>query len=390
MNIENKRGRIMKTIKSKGAFVQYEDSSWGIDTRIKIDAEYKHFKKKGYPTLSSAKADYERAKEEFIQKNTKHHETMFYEQLTDEYLKMRKLTVAMGTAYMSWSVTNTYFAPYFKGKLIKDFITRESIKEWYYNIASNPKIGSNRKNTVIGAMRDYLKFAYMNEYIDPKIYQSCDVVLLKVKEQQNEKHERIAWNLDEMNKFFSVIPTNSSDYLMFRLFFTCAPRISEFLALMPRCYDSKKKRISIEQQVLYSYHQGKNQQLTNRLKTKDSYRTILLPNELAELLDNYIKDLSIKEDEYIFFGKDRHTAYAKTTFKRRLDKYCDLAGVRRINPHGARHTLAVLLSSVSRDHTDLVAAAKRLGHSPEVFMNTYANHKNEEKESELLGKVFEA
>ena len=378
----------MKVIKNKGAFVQYEDLTWGIDTRVKVDNEYKHFKKKGYPTLSSAKADFEKAKEDFIARNTKHHETMYYSDLADEYLKSRRLTVAQGTAYMNWSVLNTYFKPYFDKKLIKDFINKETIKEWYYNLANNPKVGSNRKNTVIGVMKDFLKFAYMNEYIDPKIFQSCDVILVKVKALKSEKKERIAWNLDELNKFFSVIPQDSSDYLMFKLFFTCAPRISEFLALMPKCYDSKKKRISIEQQVLYSYNQGKNQQLTTRLKTRDSYRTILLPSDLADLLEKYIKDLSIKDDEYIFFGKTRNVAYAKTSFKRKLDKYCDLAGVRRINPHGARHTMAVLLSAVSKDSTDIIAAARRLGHSPEMFMNTYANHKAEEKECELLDKVF--
>ena len=254
----------MKVIKNKGAFVQYEDLTWGIDTRVKVDNEYKHFKKKGYPTLSSAKADFEKAKEDFIARNTKHHETMYYSDLADEYLKSRRLTVAQGTAYMNWSILNTYFKPYFDKKLIKDFINKETIKEWYYNLANNPKIGSNRKNKVIGVMKDFLKFAYMNEYIDPKIFQSCDIILVKVKALKSEKKERIAWNLDELNKFFSVIPQDSSDYLMFKLFFTCAPRISEFLALMPKCYDSKKKRISIEQQVLYSYNQGKNQQLTTR------------------------------------------------------------------------------------------------------------------------------
>ena len=380
----------MKVSKRKGAFVQYEDSTWGIDTKVKIKDDFKHFGKKGYATLSAAKADFERAKEEFIQNNLDTHEHMFYEELAQEFLKMKSITVAQGTTYMNQSILNTYFAPCFNKQLIKDFIKRDVIKDWYIKLVDDTHIGSNRKNKVIGVMREFLKYAYMNEYIDPKIYQSCDVLLIRVKENGMEKKERIAWSMKELTDFFNAIPKDSKDYLMFKLFFTTSPRISEFLALMPRCYDFEKKRISIEQQILYSYNQSGKQQLSNRLKTKDSYRTILLPKDLAELLENYIRDFNIQDDEFLFWGKDRHTAYAKTTFKRRLDHYCDLAGVRRINPHGARHTMAVLLAAVSLTGEDIQAAARRLGHSPEMFMNTYANHKNEEKESELLGKVFDA
>lgn len=42
-------------VKSKGAFYQGTDGIWGIDTRILVDGEYRHFKKKGYATLSAAK-----------------------------------------------------------------------------------------------------------------------------------------------------------------------------------------------------------------------------------------------------------------------------------------------------------------------------------------------
>lgn len=377
----------MKVVKRKGAFVQYADATWGIDTKVKIGDEFKHFGKKGYTTLSAAKADYERAKEEFIEANSNHHEHMFYEELVDEYLKTRSITVAKGTVYMTQSILNTYFLPCFKKQLIKDFIKKEVIKGWHLDVANNPKIGSNRKNKVIGTMRDFIKFAYMNEYVDAKVYQQCDICLLKVKENKSEVKERIAWTLEELNQFFTAIPEGSIDHLMFKLFFTTAPRISEFLALMPRCYDRKTKRISIEQQILYSYNNTGKPQLTNRLKTKDSYRTILIPDDLAKMLEEYIDDFNIQDDEFLFCGRDRHTSYAKTTFKRRLDHYCDLAGVRRINPHGARHTMAVLLSAVSHDHADIVAAARRLGHSPEMFASTYANHKNDQKEEELLMKV---
>lgn len=373
--------------KRASGFVKEENGLWSINTTVKVGGEYRHFKKRGYASLSEAKADFERAKAEFIRNNSDKSEVMFYEELIKDYDRTRSLTVAVGTEYMTRSILKVYFEPYFSKKLIKDFLNRDVIKEWHEKIVDDPHISAKRKNKIIGTMKDLLKHAYNNEYIDPKTYQSCDVRLIRLKVRGNEKKERIAWTLEELNAFLEAIPKNSKDYIMFKLFFTCSPRISEFMALMPRCYDPVRKRISIEQQILYSYDNKNKQVLTDRLKTAGSYRTISLSKDVAAMLEKYIADFNIKDDEFLFWGKDRHTAFAKTTFKRRLDKYCDLAGVRRINPHGARHTMAVLLSAVAMTGEDIEVAARRLGHTPEMFRNTYANHDNEERESALIDKI---
>ena len=374
--------------KRNSGFVKEENGLWSINTTVKVDGEFRHFRKRGYASLSEAKADYERAKAEFVRNNSSKSEVMLYEDLVNDYNRTRLLSVSEGTQYMTMSMLRKYLEPHFKGELLKDFLNKDIIKEWHTNLVENPRLSANRINKVVGTFKDLLKHAYVNEYIDAKTYQSCDVRLIKVKNRTREKKERVAWSLAEMNKFFSAIPTGSKDYVMFKLFFACSPRISEFLALMPRCYDSKRKRISIEQQVSCSYKDNGKQVLTDRLKTAGSYRTISINKELSEMLENYITDFNIKSDEFLFWGHDRHTAFAKTTFRRRLYYYCDKAGVRRINPHGARHTMAVLLSAVALTGEDIEAAARRLGHTPEMFMNTYANHSSEEREETLFEKIW--
>lgn len=374
--------------KRNSGFTKESNGLWSINTTVKVDGEFRHFKKRGYASLSEAKADFERAKAEFIRNNSNRAEVMLYEDLVKDYNRARLLSVSEGTQYMTMSMLKKYFEPYFKGMLLKDFLNKDIIKEWHGHLVDDPRLNVNRVNKIIGTAKDLLKHAYINEYIDPKTYQSCDVRLIRVKSRCREKKERVAWTMEELTKFFSVIPTKSVDYVMFKLFFALSPRISEFLALMPRCYDSKRKRISIEQQVTCSYNDTGKQIVTNRLKTSTSYRTIALNKELCELLENYITDFNIKEDEFLFWGATRHTPYAKTTFRRRLYKYCDLAGVRRINPHGARHTMAVMLSAVAITGEDIEAAARRLGHTPEMFLNTYANHSSEEREESLFEKVW--
>ena len=97
--------------------------------------------------------------------------------------------------------------------------------------------------------------------------------------------------------------------------------------------------------------------------------------------------MSLKDEDFIFFETDKSMPIARTTFRRRLYKYCELAGIPKIVPHTSRHMQATKLASVCRNGEEIEAAARRLGHSPEMFMNTYARHATDEKEEELLRRL---
>ncbi len=65
-----------------------------------------------------------------------------------------------------------------------------------------------------------------------------------------------------------------------------------------------------------------------------------------------------------------------------------MAGVRKVNPHASRHLQATKLASVCATGAELEAAARRLGHSPEMFMNTYAKHSSDKTEAELVKRIM--
>lgn len=375
-------------VKSKGAFYQDTDGIWGIDTRILVDGEYRHFKKKGYATLSAAKADFERAKAEFIKSKTKHHEVMLFEELWAEYEKMRKVVVDISTIQCDLNVLHHYLAPYFGHKLLKDCLNREAIYDWYHNLVDTTKYSNQMKSKVITRMKDLLKFAYMHEFIDAPTYQSCDVQLYQVKYSKQAKTERIVWTREEENAFFSAIEGSTTDFIMFRLFFTISPRLGEFLGLQPNCFDYAKKKVTIKQQA--KNVTGHGVVVTDKLKTHDSYRTVIIDSQLADMLHDYIVSMDIKDDEFLFYGNTKSQPLSRTSFRRKLYKYCDLAGVRKINPHASRHLQATKLASVCHTGEEIEAAARRLGHSPETFMNTYARHTSDKTENELLERMAEA
>lgn len=376
----------MKT-KTTG-FRQLKNKTWEINTTVKVDNEYKHFQKKGYPTLSAAKADFERAKEEFIKKHTKHHEMIYFEDLIEEYKKMRKSTVSEGTLVCDNSVYNVYMYPYFKGKKIKDVFEKEIIRNWYHDIVDNPKYSANKKSKVITVMKSILKFAYMHEFIDPKIYQSCDVCLYQVKVSKKAQTERVVWTLEEERAFLEATKENYADYLMFNVFLASATRLGEFLGLQVNCFDYANRKITIKQQV--NPKKGQSATLTARLKSEQSYRTIILTKEIADMLQEYIETFALKENHYLFFSRSgKYIPLSRTTFRRKLEVYCSKANVREINPHAARHSMACKLAKVCKTGAEIEAAARRLGHTPSVFLNTYAAHVDDELENELLSRMVE-
>ena len=373
----------MKT-KSKGVFAQCQDGTWKIDTKVKVDGAFRHFKRVGYLTLSSAKADYERAKQEFIKSKEQHCKVATFDDLLREYVKMRQIIVDILTLKNDESVYNAYLQPSFGGKLLQNVFDKDNFQKWYQDLVSDSRYSNGIKSKVISRIKDILKFAYTHKYIDAIMFQDCDVCLYQIKNAKKSKVERVAWTIAEQNAFFSVIDKQSADYVMFRLFFLTSPRLGEFLALMPKSFNRNTKKITINQQVREITGQG--QVLTEHLKTHDSYRTIMIDESTSDLLCEYIDNLNIKDNEFLF-GEKHNTPMARCTFRSKLNYYIALSGIRKNVPHGIRHTAATMLASACENAQDIEAAAKRLGHSPQVFLNTYGLHNTDDSESELLTKM---
>lgn len=310
---------------------------------------------------------------------------MFFEDLLKEYEKKRKIVVNITTLSCDRSVYNVYLLPYFKGKQVKDIFNKKEIIAWYNRLLDSKKTSDNKKSKVVARIKDILKFAYEHKFIDAPTYQDCDVELYPIKVSTKTTKERVVWDKKEEETFFENVKDNYKDYVMFKVFFACSPRLGEFLGLKPSCFDYDNRRIVIQQQAVYIKDKGLV--LTEKLKTNDSHRVIVIDQETADLLKKYIDDFSIKDTDFLFFGNKKKNPLGRTTFRTKLDYYCSKAKVRKINPHAVRHIAAVRLASVCRDAGDIESCASRLGHTPEMFLNTYAKHIKEEKQDELLKRL---
>ena len=377
----------MKT-KNKSSIVQCADGSWMIDTKIKIGEKWFHFKRTGYATKTDAKNDFEVEKQKFITSKTLNKwDVMTFEDLVAEYAKMRRVLVSVATRQGDASDIKVYMCPFFGTRHLVECFTADNIEQWYQELVDNQEISNSKKSKIITRMKDLLKFAYNHKYINATAYQDCDVCLYQIKYIKKPISERVIWTKEEEERFWKTCSANKKDYTMFKVFFECSARLGEFLGLQASCFNAETNKIVIKQQAVYV--SGEGLILTSKLKTHDSYRTIILGESVANLLNDYINDLGLVGDDFLFFEQKPKRPISRTAFRQKLYKYCDLAGVRRMNPHASRHLQAVKLARVADSAEMIEAAARRLGHSPEMFLNTYAKHANDKNETELLKRMGE-
>lgn len=371
-------------------FNNIEGRGWYYSTKITLpDGTYKRISGQWFKTKGEAKADFDIKKADAIEQANNVICIKGYDDFIDEFEDYRRHKVCPSTVKIGdSSMISCYFDPFFKGKKLDDAFSRSNVASWYRSLEANNKISANRKNKLISLFKIMMEFAYNSLYIDPKTYQLATVRCYTFKDERpmDKRKERVAWTKGEQKAFLGACGDGTIDNLMFKLFLATAPRLGEFLALMPKCYSHERSSIKVFQQV--DYENKGNWNLTDRLKTHTSYREIFFSSDINDLLQQYITDFNIGDDEFIFSGKKDHKSpLSRHAFRDKMTRYAKLAGIRIATPHAVRHMRSTEMSHECETMADLEAVASMLGHSPSVDLNTYASHNTEDRARELIKKA---
>lgn len=182
------------------------------------------------------------------------------------------------------------------------------------------------------------------------------------------------WTREEYAKFIQTIEPNTIEHVGFQILYWSGIRIGELLALTPADFDFKSKTISITK----SYQRIAKQDIITEPKTPKSNRVVMIPDFLCEEIKEYI------ERRYNIKPTDRLIPFTKSYFYPRLEKGCELAGIRKIRVHDIRHSHASLLIELGFSP---LLIAERLGHEKvDTTLNTYS-HLYPNKQAELVEKL---
>ncbi|MBF8418913.1 site-specific integrase [Heyndrickxia coagulans] len=187
---------------------------------------------------------------------------------------------------------------------------------------------------------------------------------------------------DELNVFLKTAKEieNITNYTMILLLAYTGVRKGEALGL-------KWEDVNLENATL-SVKRTRDKNGAREPKTKNSYRVIPIDEVLILQLKRYQSwckktmlsfGKKLKDDDFVFISHQSGTPTGENTLKYCFDRINKKTGLKRITPHGLRHTHATILIA---QKIPVLTIAQRLGNTPEMIYNVYGhNFKKLEEES---------
>lgn len=340
-------------------------NSWYIHTKVKINDKWQTCTIRGFKTLGEAKVSYDSAIEKWKREHIASFNQSEIETHISDYVDYVKNGKSPRTGDRERTQFNTYFNDIFKYKTISDIYNVYSLQLIYQSIKDNQTLNVRKKHDLVRTFTQFSQFLYYRHLINDDIFKEINIIFQPIKYTKSVIQSRKVIPQCEIRAFLDTIRhENESHYILFVLLVFCGLRISELLGLCNDCFIDGK--VIVKRQLLT------NGKLSNKLKTKQGYRTIPIPSEIIY----YFKNLEQTNG--------RFTKLSHTSFKRLLYYYENKAGIPHYIPHEFRHTCCFELAKKCENMSDVVFCAKCMGHSPSVFIDVYCNHLNKDLEKKFF------
>ena len=155
--------------------------------------------------------------------------------------------------------------------------------------------------------------------------------------------------------------------LIFHFLYYTGLRLGEMIALTWEDIDLEKRTLKIYKN--FTNKLGNNSYSILDPKTKNSVRIIDLDDELIKMLKQHRKEeekLYSFNEKMFLFGNVKYIP--PTSLARKLEYYINISQVKRITPHGFRHSHVSLLIFLGCDSRDV---AERIGDTVQMVESTY-------------------
>ena len=350
----------------------------GTDSRT---GKAKYFDRRKFATkadakraLIDAKADFQRG----LDIGTRN-STPTLSQVHHEWLNEYRLEVAASTFATAEGQWRLHIEPIF-GSYHVDQINAGDCQKWVLELAKTLSV----PGAVKALLNQVMKYAIRMGYIQ---YNPVEAVKMPRKHKPSNRIKKNYYELDELEKFVDTAYDNAqydlsnSRYVlqsgaMLLTLASTGVRSGEIRALRWENIDLQSGIISIEHSATAAV-KGKPSN-PGPTKTPAAVRTVEISGKALDLLKQWHKyqlhalGLDIAPKQYVFAMTYTPSLMPSgPSIIRRLDRTAAEAGIRRITPHGLRHTKATLLNYAHADPADISAI---LGHTNSQFtLRTYVH-----------------
>lgn len=350
----------------------------------------KYYTKRGFKTRKAAKAHEAAITHQlnsgvFVQLSRQ--ASLTYKELYQKWYEAYKDTVEATTASKTADLYRLHILPVFGEKKI----SKISPLDCQTFITDKAKSYKNMKQ-IKSYTSKIFEFAINMNYIE--LNPMSKVIMPKIKKTASDNF----WSVSELQQFLQIILENEpyKHYALFRLLAYSGLRKGELYALRWSDFDSDAQLLTISK----SLGRIDGHALEKGTKNSFSVRTIYLDDETCGILNKWkqesvrekgqlhIAPLSIEKD-FMFTYCSRtgdieplHADYINNILKRTIRQH----NLKKISPHGFRHTHATLMIEMG---IDPVNTAKRLGHaSSQMTLDTYS-HATKAGEKQSITKFAE-
>ena len=286
-----------------------------------------------------------------------------FKELATIYLEHQSKRIGI-SAYLDYKRTLLGICePYWKNMPLHT-LTVKKIYAWQDYLLSLKHNGKPYANSYIDKIQTtfnaVIKFGTLQGYLE----HNMTFGVKNVTRPGEFKKEIQYFTFDEFNSFINVV-NDQLHYNLFSLLYWCGPRIGEAIALTWNDIDLNNGTIRINKT-----YNAKSRSVTPP-KTRQSYRTIYLSNNLKRSLEAFYeseKDRVEFNDSCIVFGFNKFLD--DNTIKRAKDSYCIAANVKTIRIHDFRHSHVSLLINSGCTPFEI---SRRLGHSISMVESTYSH-----------------
>ncbi len=285
-----------------------------------------------------------------------------FEDISIEFMEDKKKKVKIQSLIKDINL-NKYILNYL-GKIAINDLNVSTYKQ-FKNELDNKNLSTVYKNKIHNQVISLIKYANKIYGINNQVPQICD----KFYNPNEIKKEMKFFTLDEFKVFLSVIDDEKWK-LFFEILFYCGLRQGELQAITWNDINFKKSTISITK-TLTTKIKGEKWTISAP-KTKNSIRELPINQNIS----NKLKALKEKQKMMVefndnWFAMGNFEPIKENNIQNHKNKYCDLAGIKRIRIHDFRHSCASFLLN---NRADIITVSKYLGHASISFtLDTYTH-----------------
>lgn len=159
---------------------------------------------------------------------------------------------------------------------------------------------------------------------------------------------------------------------MLWVYYMTGIRVNEGIALYWNDVDLEKKRLKVHHMLVVKNR--KERRKNSYTKTEDGKRIIALDYDTVKILKdwrNRQREIGLGGEECFVFSYDG-SPMIKSTISRIITRYSKLAGVKKIQAKGLRHSHASYL--INEFNVSVFVLSQRMGHSsPEITLKHYSH-----------------